>query len=185
MLSDHPRAAPRRHTYRPSRQRALHGLALACALAGTALAAACATPEPDPDHAAVAAALDSAYAAFSQAYARANVQLLMDRVYAPDGYYMPPDSPILHGQDEFRGQFSFLERYARTDQPGPVITFDVVDRDVSGDLAYDIGIYTLRAPDQSEEQATRGKFLIVWKRVRGAWRIWADSYSPMAAPTAP
>ena len=46
------------------------------------------------------AALDSVYAAFSRAYAAANVQILMDEVYAPGAFYLSPGLPILEGQDE-------------------------------------------------------------------------------------
>lgn len=128
----------------------------------------------------VDAALDSVYATFSEAYARANVQLLMDEVYARGAFYLPPGTPILEGQDRFRGRFSFLERYARNGGPGPEISFQIVDRDVDGNLAYDIGIYTLRPPDGSEAGASRGKFVVVWKRnADGEWRIHADSFSAM------
>lgn len=142
--------------------------------------AACTTPpDPDPDRAAVDQALDSVYAAFSEAYARANVQMLMDRVYAPDAFYLPVGSPILEGQDQFRGQFSFLEPYARDGLPGPDIAFDIIDRDVDGDLAYDIGIYTIDSGGPGG-QPGRGKFLVVWKRnSQGEWRIHADSFSPL------
>lgn len=162
-------------------------LALITALALAATLGGCDLPAPPwvaetegRTPAAVDAALDSVYATFTEAYARANVQLLMDRVYAHDAYYLPPGTPILEGQDQFRGQFSFLERYARGDGPGPEISFDIVDRDVDGDLAYDIGVYTLRAPDAPPGEVSRGKFVVVWKRnARGEWRIHADSYSPV------
>lgn len=150
------------------------------------IAGACAPsePEPEPDpasrRAAVSAALDSTYAVFTEAYERANVQLLMDEVYARDGYYLPPGSPILHGQDQFRGQFSFLERFARDGGPGPRITFDIVDRDIDGDLAYDIGVYSILPPGAAEDvEPGQGKFIVIWKRIDGDWRIWADGFSPV------
>ena len=161
---------------------------LAAALATAVLLSvpACA-PEPGPPSTSTAsAALDSVYATFTEAYARANVQLLMDEVYAPDAYYLPPDSPILEGQDQFRGQFSFLERYARTDEPGPAISFEVVDREIAGDLAYDIGVYTLRPPGApADAGGGKGKFVVIWKRIDGQWRIWADAFSGMGAAAQP
>lgn len=128
-----------------------------------------------------APALDSVYAAFSRAYASANVQMLMDEVYAPGAYYLSPGLPILEGHDQFRGQFSFLEVYAREGGPGPEISFRIVDRDVDGDLAYDVGIYTIRSPGAPPDAGgDQGKFVVVWKRnARGEWRIHADSYSAM------
>lgn len=139
------------------------------------------TPGEAEQRAATEAALDERYDRFTEAYARANVQLLMDEVYAPDAIYLRPASPILEGQDQFRGQFSFLERYARSDGPGPSISFQIIDRDIAGDLAYDIGIYTVLPPDASADiQGTQGKFVIIWKR-NGAdeWRIYADSFSTL------
>jgi ketosteroid isomerase-like protein len=176
-----PRAELRRHRRGPGgRFRTLsRTLIPVVVLAGIA---ACA-PEPAPptgEQAAVEAALDSVFATFSRAYAEANVQLLMDEVYARDAYYLPPDSPILQGQDQFRGQFSFLERYARADTPGPSIEFDVMDRRVSGDMATDIGTYTLRSPDAPDDApASRGKFIVIWTRTHDGWRIQADAFSSM------
>lgn len=164
-----------------------HVRGLAIALTATAILGACDLPDPpwvtteEPPAPDVAAALDSVYAAFSRAYASANVQMLMEEVYAPGAYYLSPGLPILEGQDQFRGQFSFLEPYARDGGPGPEISFQIVDRDVDGDLAYDIGIYTLRPPGAPPDaEGGRGKFVVVWKRnSRGEWRIHADSYSAM------
>ena len=168
---------------RPRRRRSTRPLPILAALAALGLAGGC-EPPPDPDEvarrAAVEAALDSVYAVFSDAYARANIQLLMDEVYAEDGYYLPPDSPILRGQDQFRGQFSFLERYALDNGPGPEISFDIVDREIAGDLAYDIGVYTIRPPDSPDDvEPGRGKFIVIWKRIDGDWRIWADGFSSL------
>lgn len=165
------------------------GPAAALVLGGILLGgvAACERPEPaggpgaTTDSAAVAAALDARYDAFRQAYARANVQLLMDEVYAPDAYYLPPGSPILEGQDQFRGQFFFLERYVRNGGVGPDIAFEILDRSIAGDLACDIGIYTLHLPDAPADAVpARGKFVVVWKRNEdGEWRIHADAFSGM------
>ncbi|MGK7311284.1 MAG: YybH family protein [Candidatus Longimicrobiales bacterium M2_2A_002] len=146
------------------------------------LVTACTVPDPDAaaERAAVNAALDSVYATFSEAYARADITLLMDEVYAEDAYYLPPDSPILQGQDQFRGQFSFLERFARDGGPGPRISFDIVDRDIDGDLAYDIGVYSIVAPGAAgDAEPGRGKFIVIWKRIDGDWRIRADGFSPL------
>lgn len=132
------------------------------------------------EDAAVAARLDSLYGVFTRAYAEADVDLLMDSVYARDGYYLPPNRPILAGQESFRGQFeSFLGPIAQRGEPGPRISFDIRDRDVGGDLAYDIGVYTIRPPDAPEDApGSRGKFIVIWKRgADGTWRIHADGFS--------
>ncbi len=132
------------------------------------------------DLAGVSAQLDSIYTVFSRAYAEADVDLLMDSVYARDGFYLPPNSPILEGQDEFREQFeSFLGPIAESGDAGPRISFDIRERGIDGDLAYDIGIYTIRGPDApADAPGSSGKFIVIWKRdTAGAWRIHADGYS--------
>lgn len=134
------------------------------------------------DSAAVAAELDAGYATFRRAYAEADVDRLMDSVYARDAFYLPPGGPVLEGQDEFREQFSsFLGPIAERGEPGPSISFEILDRRIDGHLATDIGIYTLRPPGAAETDAgNRGKFIVIWTRdARGRWRIHADGYSAM------
>lgn len=134
----------------------------------------------EADRASVEAELASVYHAFTTAYATADVDRLMRDVYAPDAFYLPPGGPILSGQDQFRGQFErFLGPMAAGGGRGPGISFEIVDRDISGDLAYDIGYYTLKSPGAGGDvEGSRGKFVIVWKRdAAGRWRIHADSYS--------
>jgi ketosteroid isomerase-like protein len=130
---------------------------------------------------AVARELDATYETFTRAYRQADVQLLMDSVYHDSAYYLPPAGPILRGKDQFRGQFSFLEQYFRGNERGPEIAFDILERDIVGDRASDIGYYTLRAPGAGPDEASRGKFIVLWRRDPGTgWRIYADGYS--AAP---
>ena len=138
-----------------------------------------ASPAVVPD-AVVEAELDSIYDVFTRAYATADTDLLMDSVYARDGFYLPPNAPILEGQDEYRDQFAgFLDPIAAEGGPGPDISFEIVDRAISGDLAYDIGVYTLRPPVASPDSpGSRGKFIVIWRRGPGGdWRIHADGYS--------
>ena len=163
-----------------------HALLTAIFLSLILLVAGCAeAPVPEEDRVAdrdVAEApeeLDRVYGTFQRAYSQADLQLLMDSVYARDAYYLPPGADILSGQAEIREQFAFLDRFAAQGGGGPEIVFDIVDRDVSGDLAYDIGTYTLTPPGPGSEPA-RGKFIVVWKRnEQGDWRIHADGFSPL------
>jgi uncharacterized protein (TIGR02246 family) len=151
-------------------------------LAVSLILAGCGRGPASSDSAAVAAGLDSVYATFRRAYAEADVARLMDSVYAPDAFYLPPGAPVLEGQDQFREQFSsFLAPIAERGEPGPSISFEILDRRIDGNLATDIGIYTLRPPGGAETDAgSRGKFIVVWLRdAAGRWRIHADGYSAM------
>ncbi|HET6362570.1 MAG TPA: nuclear transport factor 2 family protein [Gemmatimonadota bacterium] len=126
-------------------------------------------------------AFEEAYAAFSAAY-RAGDPAGVAALYADDAFYLAPGDEIDRG--DVGRHFEFLSSF----EPGagPVIEFEIVDREVSGDLAYDIGYFTFRREGQPAEDAPRGKFIVIWKRGEdGVWRIHADGYSDVDDPDAP
>lgn len=152
-----------------------------------ALGAACADePESkqrvtaDQDRTKVETEIAETYDAFSRALARADVQLLLDSVYGDSAFHLLPGSPAHRAEDAFHGRVPFLDTLADEVGPGLDISFEVVDRDYSGDLAYDLGTYTLTGPDQpGDPTLNHGRFLIIWKRGEdGRWRIQANAFSP-------
>jgi ketosteroid isomerase-like protein len=123
---------------------------------GTALAVAALAPadrqalaqEPAPR---AEPAFEAAYAAFAEGYRQADAAAV-----AP--------------------HFAWLSSF--DPGAGPVIEFDIVDRDVSSGLAYDIGYYTIRRPDAAAGSGSRGKFIVIWKQAAdGTWKIHADGFS--------
>lgn len=123
---------------------------------------------------------EEAYAAFSAAY-RAGDAEAVAALYADDAFYLAPGDEIERG--DVGRHFGFLSSF----EPGagPIIEFEVVDRDVSGGLAYDIGYFTFRQDGAPAESAGRGKFIVIWKRGEdGVWRIHADGYSEVEDPGA-
>lgn len=116
-------------------------------------------------------AFEAAYEAFAEAY-RQGDPAAVTALYGRDAFYLAPGSEIARG--EVARHFSWLSSF----EPGagPVIEFEIVDREISGDLAYDIGYYTIRRPDSGS--GSRGKFIVIWKRADdGTWKIHADGFS--------
>ncbi len=115
--------------------------------------------------------LDAAYERFREAYRTADADMVA-QIYMDSAFYLQPGRDIVQGRDTIYAEFHrFLGRFAEDQMPGPDIRFDIVDRDVSGDLAYDIGYFTLNG-------TARGKFIVIWKRdAQGIWRMYADGYS--------
>ena len=149
------------------------------AMAATTLAASQALAQESPGEAERAFA--DVYAAFSAAY-RAGDPEAVAALYAEDAFYLAPGAEIERG-DVVR-HFGFLSSV----EPGagPVIDFEIVDRGISGDLAYDIGYFTFRRDGDPADSAGRGKFLVIWKRGEdGVWRIHADGYSDVEEPDGP
>jgi ketosteroid isomerase-like protein len=140
-------------------------------------------PEPTPEEirAQVDADLASLYTRFEQAYARADADAIAE-IYHPAGWYLAPREDLIQGRAAIRDHFGrFLDGFRGAERPGPELTFEVVDRQVAGDFAYDIGYYTLRPPWADEDDpGGRGKFLVVWTRVEdGGWLMLAEAFSDL------
>jgi ketosteroid isomerase-like protein len=66
----------------------------------------------------------------------------------------------------------FLDPFRRRGGPGPAITFEIVDRRIAADMAWDVGYYDIGANGRD------GKFVVLWRREGdGSWRIYTDAYS--------
>jgi ketosteroid isomerase-like protein len=118
-------------------------------------------------------AFEEAYAEFSAAY-RAGDPAAVTALYTADAFYLSPGNEIDRGNVE--SHFAWLSSF--DPGAGPVIEFEIVDREISGGLAYDIGYYTIRQPKAEPGSGSRGKFIVIWKRGEdGVWRIHADGFS--------
>jgi ketosteroid isomerase-like protein len=149
---------------------------LVASLGGTMVAAGGGMAQPAGGEA--ERAFEEAYAAFSAAY-RAGDPAAVAALYADDAFYLAPGEEIERG--DVARHFAFLSSVEAGS--GPIIEFEIVDRDVSGDLAYDIGYFTFRREGEPAENAPRGKFIVIWKRGEGGvWRIHADGYSDVEKP---
>lgn len=101
----------------------------------------------------------------------------LDRVvaaYADDAVYMPPHHAAVHGRDAIREYLKTPLAHGVTD-----LTYDVTYIRESGDLAYDVGRYTMTVPEKTGgRRKDQGKYLVVWKRQPdGDWKIAADCWS--------
>ena len=122
--------------------------------------------------------IDSLYYRFSQAYRTLNASVIAE-IYAEEALYLSPDSEIRKGGDVIHESFalSFLRTKERGEQRE--IAFTIVEREVSGPLAYDVGVFTLtRHSKDGETGISRGKFVVIARRGEdGAWRFQVDAYS--------
>jgi uncharacterized protein (TIGR02246 family) len=157
----------------------IHGRWSTAAIAATTIAASQALAQESPGEA--ERAFEEVYRSFTAGY-RAGDPEAVAALYAEDAFYLAPGGEIERG-DVVR-HFGFLSSV----EPGagPVIEFEIVDRGISGDLAYDIGYFTFRRDGDPADSAGRGKFIVIWKRGEdGVWRIHADGYSDVEDPDAP
>ena len=96
------------------------------------------------------------------------------QLYADDAVYLPPHHPAVHGRDAIREYLSRPIHHGYTD-----LKFEVTYIKQTGDLAFDVGTYTMKVPTEGGGQRPdKGKYLTVWrKRQGGDWHIVADSWS--------
>jgi uncharacterized protein (TIGR02246 family) len=152
----------------------------ACLLVLAALGAACSQntapvqPAAPVDHRAEdAAAIKALDAEWSQAAQAKDVEKTVS-FYADDATFMPPDAPMASGKEAITKAWSGVMA-----APGFALTFHPTKVDVarSGDLAYDVGEYSLTMNDKrGKPQTMTRKYVVVWgKQPGGTWKVLVDA----------
>jgi len=94
--------------------------------------------------------------------------------YAADAVYMPPHHAAVNGHDAIRDYLKGPLAHGASE-----LSFEVTYIRQSGDLAYDVGRYSMMCTQKDgSRKKDQGKYLTVWKRQPGGeWKIAADSWS--------
>ena len=120
-------------------------------------------------------ALNAQWVAAFKAKDFAAIEALM----APDSLLLVPGSPPVQGA---KGVVGVWKSWGAL--PNVAINFGgtLVEVAASGDLAYDYGTYTFAFDGQNGPFSENGKYIVVWKKIDGAWKIAADIFNNNAAP---
>ena len=125
--------------------------------------------------------IDAIYKSFSEAYRTLEVEKVTN-LYTENAAYLPPDSEILQGRQQIRPTFKSFFDLVKKEGRTMTISFRIVQRRADKNLAFDVGIYTIRqfkdgAPVGNPGQ---GKFVVVAvKEKDGKWRFQVDGYSSL------
>lgn len=96
-------------------------------------------------------------------------------VYSSDAISSPPNSPPLNGNEAIR---KFNEEFVKLPQLDMTGEGTLIKFSDDGTLAYEVGKYSMSAADaKGKPFKDEGKFLNVWQRVDGKWKIVADAFS--------
>ncbi len=97
--------------------------------------------------------------------------LAIANFYAEDGYFMPPNAPRVDGHGAISGAWAGMLQL-----PNVSLTFAPTDIVIAeaGDMAYDIGTYDLGWDGPDGRIEDNGKYVIVWRKVNGDWKVMAD-----------
>lgn len=126
------------------------------------------------------AGLDDIYRRFTEGYRKLDAAQVAG-LYTEDALYLAPGADLQRGRGAIEGQFAGFFRTVQSEGARLEIAFQIVARQVSNDLAYDVGIYTLtRLKEGEPPRSGRGKFVTVARRDRDRmWRFQVDGYSDL------
>ena len=120
-------------------------------------------------------ALNAQWVAAFEAKDFAAIESLM----APDSLLLAPGNPPIEGAK------AVVETWKSWGElPNVKITFGTqrIEAAASGDLAYDYGAYNFAFDTDTGPFAEKGKYIVVWKKIDGAWKVAADIFNNNSAP---
>ena len=125
----------------------------------------------------VSAAIDRVNAQFVEAF-KAGDAAAIAAMYAETAKMLPPDATEVAGREAIQKLWqSWLDDGLKD------LTLESTAVEASGDLAYEIGDFSLQVPAENDTMATAtGNYLVVWKRAAdGDWQLQVDTWND--APT--
>lgn len=97
-------------------------------------------------------------------------------LYTSDAKVMPPGGPAVVGPEAI---VAFWVGGPRVE-----ISLATVELEVIGDTAIETGQATITAPGPERRQLDASKYVVVWKRVDGDWRVHIDIFNSDLSPPA-
>jgi uncharacterized protein (TIGR02246 family) len=94
-------------------------------------------------------------------------------LYTADAMVLPPDGPIVQGRDNIKKMWgSVAQQLGLKD-----VRLDTINLEQAGETAYEVGEATLSTGGGTAVV----KFVVVWKKVGGQWRLHRDIWNPKGA----
>jgi len=133
----------------------------------------CAPPQEEMDVEQVRKAIEEANLKFGEAIRQGDAAALA-ALYTEDATLLPPDSDMIQGS---QGIETFWNGGLQMGIKDAVLT--TVHVSGSGDLAYEIGKFTLTIqPEGQDPIESKGKYVVVWKQTDdGSWRLHVDIWN--------
>jgi ketosteroid isomerase-like protein len=99
-------------------------------------------------------------------------------LYTRDGQIMPPNSKIATGAKARERLFQSFRK-----EGDLAIKLKTVEASGASNIAYEDGRYTLY--DKAGKVTDRGKYIVVWKKVGGQWKLYRDIFNSNMPPPPP
>ena len=127
----------------------------------------------------VRAAIEAGNAKFMADYAAGDTKALA-LAYTEDAVMLPPDATRVAGHAAIEALWkSWIDAGMKN------LTLKAIEVDSNGDLAYEIGEFTLQVPVEGGNPTTAtGNYVVIWKRGKdGVWRMKIDTWNDTPPPT--
>jgi uncharacterized protein (TIGR02246 family) len=135
----------------------------------------CCVPPPteEMDVEKVRTAIEEVHLKFGEAVRQGDAAAVV-ALYTDDATILPSDSDMIQGK---QGIETFWSQGLQMGIKDAVLT--TVDVFGSGDLAYEVGKFTLTIqPEGQEPIEQKGKFVVVWKKIAdGSWKLHVDIFN--------
>lgn len=96
----------------------------------------------------------------------------MAALYTPDAIVMPPDGPFVKGRDAIAQMWNgAIQQMGIKD-----VQLKTLDLEIAGDVANEVGEAVLTLPSGTAVV----KFVVVWKKLGGQWRLHRDIWNGKA-----
>ena len=119
--------------------------------------------------------IERANAAFAAAFAKGDSGALA-AMYSDNGQAFPPNSEVLHTRDAIRKLWQ-----GAMDGGVKSVELQAIEVEPHGpDTAYEVGAYSMMAADG--KVVDRGKYLVIWKREGGQWKLHRDIWNTSLPP---
>jgi ketosteroid isomerase-like protein len=112
-------------------------------------------------------AIESASKKFAEVFSKGDAAALA-AMYADGARVLPPNSTMVEGRQRIQ------ELWQNLINTGAQLSLSTTDVEGRGDLAYEVGTYNLTNPDG---KADTGKYVVVWRRQKDAWKLAADIWN--------
>jgi uncharacterized protein (TIGR02246 family) len=130
---------------------------------------------------AVRSRIEETNAEFSAAASRGDTTAIA-ALYTDDAVVLPPNAETVRGRQAIKGLFDGMIQQMGV----PQLTLRTMQVDEIGDMANEIGEYTLKFQPAGGEPVTDiGKYVVIWKRQGDDWKLHIDIWntnSPLPAP---
>jgi uncharacterized protein (TIGR02246 family) len=125
---------------------------------------------------------EAAIRALDAEWSKAATAKDFDRVitfYATDGSVVWPDQPVAHGHKAIRASWE------KACKDLPHLDFEPTHIEIASgrDLATDFGLVHFAPGAKPHDTTNTAKYLVVWKREHGVWKVLYDSWNWNSAPT--